>query len=177
MIDLGATREVRIERWTGRAFFVVACRIDLTPLDMSGCIVDALKNTIASGLRRLPGGAILASDASRRGAIFVEVDPVSVGHPSVSRIDGDLLARALPAAPTALRGEVEELLRWSNELGHDVGAFYVGFSAGEGPRVFRPTRLFAALDGGELVEHFEVRTRRHYVAGGSAPSAPVARAF
>ena len=41
--------------------------------------------------------------------------------------------------------------------------FYVGFVAGEGPRAFRPKSLFAALDGGELVEHFEVHTRKAYV--------------
>jgi hypothetical protein len=159
------SREVRIERWNGRAFFVVPCpfRVDL-PLDMSGCIAGALRDTMASGHRRSPGGSILASDAKRGGAIFVEVEPKTDDDPRVAWIEGDVLARALPLRPAALRSEVEELLRWSGELGHEVSTFYVGFAPGHGPRSFLPARLFAALDGGAVVEHFEVRSTRRYVA-------------
>lgn len=157
-------REVRIERWSSRTFYVVPCpfRVDL-PLDMSGCIVGALRDTGSAGHRRVAGGAILASDALHRGAIYVEVEPARMEDPMITSMSADVLARALPFQPGGLRAEVDELLRWSNELGHEVGTFYVGFAPGEGPRSFRPTRLFAMLDGGALVEHFEVRTQRQYV--------------
>lgn len=160
------TRVVRLERWTSKAFHVVPCRfgVDL-PLDMSGCIVAALQDTMQAGHRRLPGGLVLASDRSvgtdrslRNGAIFVEVQPAH-DDASIAWLEGDLLVRSLPARPSGLRSEVDELLRWSTELGHDVGTFYVGFTPGEGPRSFRPARLFAALDGA-IVETFEVRSAR-----------------
>lgn len=159
-----AVREVRIERWSGRAFYVVSCgfRVDL-PLDMSGCIVAALRETSQEGHRRIPGGALLATDARSGGAIFVEVAAPQVDDPRVSWLHGEVLARALPSGPTPLRGEVDELVRWSGELGHHVASFYVGFTAAESPKMFRPSRLFAMLEQGALVEHFEVRTRREYV--------------
>ncbi len=159
---MDSAREVRIERWTGRSFFVVPFpfRVDL-PLDMSGCIVAALRDTGTAGFRRVPGGAILASDARCGGAIFVEVDPRG-DDPRLSSISGEVLARALPPHASPLRAEVDELVRWSGELGNHVDAFYVGFCAGEGPRHFRPARLFALLDGGALVDKFEVRTRKLY---------------
>lgn len=157
-------REVRIERWIGRAFYVATCsfRVDL-PLDMSGCVAAALRDASVEGHRRTPGGAILASDARRGGAIFVEVEPSAVDDASIARIDAEVLARRLPLPASPLRAEVDELLRWSHELGHCIAAFYVGFTAGERPRSFRPTRLFAALESTAVVEPFEVRTRRQYV--------------
>lgn len=157
-------REVRIERWIGRSFYVSASsfHVDL-PLDMSGCIAAALRDARIEGHRRTPGGAILASDARRGGAIFVEVEPSAVDDPSIARLDAEVLARRLPLESMRLRAEVDELLRWSNELGHAIAAFYVGFSAGEGPRSFRPTRLFGALESSAVVEPFEVRCRRQYV--------------
>lgn len=160
-------RVVRLERWNARCFVVVPCpfRVDL-PLDMGGCITAALHEAMHSGHRRVPGGLILASDrqpnvlaAARNGAIFIEVEPSN--DPALAWIEGDLLTRALDST-TRLRAEVDELIRWSFELGHDVDNFYVGFAAGEGPRSFRATRLLAALDGGPVVETFEIRSSRRY---------------
>lgn len=159
-------RVVRLERWNARCFLIVPCpfRVDL-PLDMSGCIAAALHETMHSGHRRLPGGMILASDrqpnapsAARNGAIFVEIEPGN--DPTLAWIEGDLLVRALAPTAPRLRAEVDELVRWSTELGHDVDSFYVGFTAAEGPRSFRPTRLLATLDGGPVVETFEIRASR-----------------
>lgn len=159
---------VSLERWEDRSFHVVPCpfRVDL-PLDMSGCIAAALHDSMRAGHRRVPGGMILATDrnptasgaarARREGAIFIEVEESD--DPTVAWIGGDLLIRPLPAVATPLRAEVVELLRWSEELGHEVDGFYVGFVAGEGPRAFRPARLLAALDGG-VVETFEVRSSK-----------------
>jgi len=161
-------RVVSLERWEDRAFHVVPCpfRVDL-PLDMGGCIAAALHDTMRAGHRRVPRGMILASDrdpnasgaarSRRDGAIFIEVEPTD--EPSLAWIGGDLLVRPLPATAAALRPEVIELIRWSQELGHDVDGFYVGFVAGEGPRAFRAARLYAALDGG-VVETFEIRSSR-----------------
>jgi hypothetical protein len=165
---MDVARVVRLERWNARCFHVVPCpfRVDL-PLDMSGCITAALHETMHSEFRRLPGGMILASDrqpesigAARNGAIFIEVEPSN--DPTLAWIEGDLLTRALSPTAPRLRAEVDELVRWSDELGHDVECFYVGFSAGEGPRSFRATRLLATLDGGPVVETFEVRSSRSY---------------
>jgi hypothetical protein len=166
-------RVVRLERWEARAFHVVPCpfRVDL-PLDMGGCVAAALHDTMRAGHRRIVGGMILASDrhaATRTsvtrsicdGAIFIEVEPRD-DDPALTWIEGDVLSRALPGTSSRLRQEVDELLRWSGELGNDVDAFYVGFSAGEGPRSFRPSRLLAALDGG-VVETFEIRLPRRHV--------------
>lgn len=166
------SRVVRLERWETRSFHVVPCpfRVDL-PLDMGGCIAAALHDTMRAGHRRTPGGMILATDRApdavgaarvrRDGAIFVEVDPSD--DPTLAMIEGDLLTRALPPTGGRVRGEVDELMRWALELGHDVDGFYVGFAAGEGPRSFRATRLIAALDGGPVLETFEIRTPRRYV--------------
>ncbi|MBI2393314.1 MAG: hypothetical protein HYV09_27265 [Deltaproteobacteria bacterium] len=166
-------RVITLERWDARAFHVMPCpfRVDL-PLDMSGCIASALHDAMRAGHRRVPRGQILASDrdpnavgaarSRREGAIFVEVEPSE--DRALAWIEGDVLVRALPARATPLRPEVTELLRWSEELGHDVDGFYVGFVAGEGPRAFRPARLLAALDGGPVVETFEVRTPRRTFA-------------
>jgi hypothetical protein len=164
-IDDRFPRVVTLERWRGRAFFVVACpfRVDL-PLDMSGCVLAALRDASLAGRRRPTGGAILASDARRGGAVFVEVVPHAREQDSrVVDIEADVVTRRLPIRPSGLRSEVEELLRWSEELGREVASFYVGFVA-SGPRAFRAAQLFATLDGGEVVEHFEVRVpRRRYV--------------
>jgi hypothetical protein len=161
-------RVVRLERWNARCFVVVPCpfRVDL-PLDMSGCITAALHEAMHTGQRRVPGGLILASDrqpnvlaSARNGAIFIEVEPSN--DPTLAWIEGDLLTRALAPTAPRLRAEVDELIRWSFELGHDVDNFYVGFAPGEGPRNFRATRLLATLDGGPVVETFEIRSTRRY---------------
>ena len=164
MIEQHASRrEVRIERWSSRAFFVVPCpfRVDL-PLDMSGCVVAALRDTMREGYRRPARGAILASDARGRGAVFVEIEAPSRPDPRVTVIDAECLARALPGRSSGLRAEVEELVRWSDQLGRDVGAFYVAFAASEAPGSFRPVTLVAALDAA-LVDHFEVHSTRRYL--------------
>lgn len=180
-ISLDPSRVVRLERWEARAFHVVPCpfRVDL-PLDMSGCIVAALQDAMRAGHRRTPGGAILASDRSavprddtgaaralRNGAIYVQVDPTH-DDPALQWLDGDLLARSLSPSGGGLRGEVDELLRWSNELGHDVESFFVGFAPGEGPRSFRAVRLLAHLADGPIVETFEVQSTRRYVTRAGA---------
>jgi hypothetical protein len=153
-------REVRIERWESRAFFVVPCpfRVDL-PLDMSGCIVAALKEVLATGHRRPPRGAILASDARGRGAVFVEIEPPREHDSRVVVLDAECIVRALPGRSSGLRAEVEELVRWSDQLARDVGSFYVGFVPGEAPRSFRASTLVATL-ASNLVESFEVRSSR-----------------
>ena len=157
-------REVQIERWSSRAFYVTSCpfRVDL-PLDMSGCVAGALHESQRAGHRRIAGGLVLASDARRGGAIFVEVEP-GADDASIVVVDADVLARRLPPSKPALRNEVDELLRWSGELGHAIAAFYVGFTAGERPRSFHASRLFAALESTAVVEPFEVRSRKQYVA-------------
>jgi hypothetical protein len=164
-------RVVRLERWAARAFHVVPCPFEVDrPLDLGGCIAKALHETRTSGRKRIAAGLIMASDRTspqeprrtrRSGAIFVEVDPRGLDDdPSIAWLDGDVLVRALPPRAAALRPEVDELLRWSIELGHEVDGFYVAFAAGEAPRSFRPVRLLAALDA-PVVETFEVRgTRR-----------------
>jgi hypothetical protein len=159
-------REVRIERWGARAFFVVPCpfRVDL-PLDMSGCVVSALKDTMGAGYRRPPRGLILASDARGRGAVFVEIEPLGPNEAPDSRVttlEGETLLRALPGRSSGLRSEVEELVRWSEQLGRGIAAFFVAFVAAEGPRSFRPAALLATLDAG-VVEHFEVRSSRRSI--------------
>jgi len=165
MHDAASSREVRIERWIGRSFYVSASPPDVdVPLDFNGCIAAALRDARVEGHRRTPGGAILASAGHR---IFVEVERSAVDDPSVVRLDAEVLARRLPIDAARLRPEVDELMRWSGELGHAIAAFYVGFTAGEGPRSFRPTRLFAALDSRAVVEPFEVRCRRQYVVSRS----------
>lgn len=156
-------REVRIERWGARTFFVAPCpfRVDL-PLDMSGCVVSALKETMGAGYRRPPRGLILASDARGRGAVFIEIEPPAEHDSRVATLDGERLVRALPGRTAGLRSEVEELVRWSDQLGRDIAAFYVAFVAAEGPRSFRPAALMATLDA-DVVEHFEVRSSRRSI--------------
>ena len=170
--DAHAAREVRIERWSGRSFYVAQHYVD-APFDTSACIAAALRDARCEGHRRTRGGAILATDARAGGSprIFVEVEPSAVDDPAIARIDAEILARRLPFSPTSLRGEVDELLRWSRELGHAIAAFYVEFCAGEGPRSFRPTRLYAALESTAVVEPFEVRCHRRYVVSRASHSA------
>ncbi len=164
MSELHASRrEVRIERWESRAFFVVPCpfRVDL-PLDMSGCIVSALQEAMREGYRRPRRSAILASDARGRGAVFVEIEPPEHHDSRVLQLDTECLVRALPGRASGLRGDVEELVRWSDQLARGIGAFYVAFAPAEGPRCFRPAALVATLDG-DVVENFEVRSSRRSI--------------
>ena len=159
-------REVRIEQWLSRTFFVAPCafRVDL-PLDLSGCIVAALKEVREGIYRRSPSGVILASDARRGGAIFIEVEtPWQVTHDrTITTIEGDMLTRSLAASATggaALRTEVDELVRWSSELGREIGGFYMAFTEGTRPRTFLPTRLVAQLDGDEAEEELAISVPR-----------------
>ena len=155
----GPSRPVRTERWHRRAFFASPCRyfIDV-PLDMTGCIHGALREATRAGHRRPEGGDVFATDAIFRGAILVEVedhDPVA----DLIRVDGvDLLGREVPERGARLRVELDELVRWSMEIGHEVSAVYVRYDL-SGPAA-RPIEVFAALRGDTAVNDPVERTDR-----------------
>lgn len=152
-------RPVRTERWHRRAFFASPCRffIDL-PLDMTGCIHGALHEAARAGLRRPEGGELFATDALFRGAILVEVEDHD-GAADLVRVDGvDLLGREVPERGVRLRVELDELVRWSMELGHEVSAVYVRYELGE--PAARPVDVFAALRGDTAVNEPADRANR-----------------
>ncbi|MFI5296842.1 MAG: hypothetical protein ACHREM_01980 [Polyangiales bacterium] len=164
-----SSREVRIEQWARRAFFISPCAFKLgLPLDMSGCIVSAMRDLREGPYRRAPGGLILATDARLGGAIMIEVE-TSEEHSVdgvLSSLSGDLLARAVVGSLTGMRLEVDELKRWGGELGRDVTGFYVAYVEGPRPRSYVATRILGHLDGDEeqtgrpSVEHIVVASQR-----------------
>lgn len=146
----GASRAVRVERWSGRAFYASACRFFLdVPLDMTGLILNAQREAVQQGHTLVPGGAILATDSIYRGAVLLEiVDPRIAGLMSVVRIDGEVLARGLPDKGVRLRGELDELVRWSNDLGHEVTGCYVQYEhRGSIPGAVKASQVFATIRG------------------------------
>jgi len=142
-----SSRPVRTERWQPRAFFAFPCAFLLdVPLDMTGVIHGALRAANASGVRPLAGRDVYATDAPWRGAILVEVEDDARGDSTLTRIaEGEMLVRDLPEKPVRLRAELDELLRWSRELGFDVGGTYVRYEIAPGSA--RPIAVFAALRG------------------------------
>jgi hypothetical protein len=147
-----SSREVRIEQWGERRFFISACSFKLgLPLDMSGCIVSAMRDLREGTHRRAPGGLILATDARLGGAIMIEVEVTNdaATDGTLSSLQGELLSRALVGSLAGMRHEIDELKRWGGELGRDVTSFYVSYVEGARPRSFLATRVLGHLDGDE----------------------------
>ena len=144
-------REVRVERWVGRLFYATPCRFFIdVPLDMSGCVAAALRDAVAAGCRLAEDGEVLATDSIFRGAILVEVEPIDSVNLVV--LDTEVLARGLPEKGVRLRKELDELVRWAIDLGHDVAALYVRFEpTGTIPGAMKPTHVYAAIQGGDHV--------------------------
>ena len=144
------SRPVRCERWDERTFYAFPCAFLLdVPLDMTGCIQAARRAATGAGLDPIADGDVLATDALFRGAVLVQIaaDPrlASSEDPHVVRLRGaELLSRELPERPVRLRAELDELARWSRELGHDFAAVYVRYDAPAGGSA-RPRALFVAL--------------------------------
>lgn len=148
--NTGAGRAVRVERWVGRAFYASACRFFLdVPLDMTGLILNATREAVQHGHTLVPGGAILATDTIYRGAVLLEiVDPRLHGMMNVVRVDGEVLARGLPEKGLRLRSELDELVRWSNDLGHEVTGCYVQYEhRGSIPGAVKASQVFATIRG------------------------------
>ncbi len=144
------SREVRIERWAARAFYASPCRyfIDL-PLDMTGSVINAQRDAVAAGHALLDGGAVYATDTHYRGAILVEIQPHRRFDANVVALEGEFLSRQLPLKGVKLRTELDELVRWSLDLGLQVGGVYVQYEPDRG--LVRPTGVFAALRGEESI--------------------------
>ncbi|MGZ3419017.1 MAG: hypothetical protein ACXVEE_14195 [Polyangiales bacterium] len=145
-----ANRAVRVERWSSRSFYASACRYFLdVPLDMTGLILNATREAQQHGHMLVPGGAILATDSVYRGAVLLEiVDPRLAGLMNVVQIDGEVLARALPEKGLRLRSELDELVRWSNDLGHEVTGCYVQYEhRGSIPGAVKASQVFATIRG------------------------------
>jgi len=143
-----ASREVRVERWTQRAFYATQCRFFIdVPLDMTGMINGAIREANARGIKLRPGGTIFATDAIYRGAVLVELDSTA-GVPDAVHLDTEVLARALPPKGIRLRAELDELVRWSLDLGYEVTGCYVQYEAtGTIPGSVRATQVFATVRG------------------------------
>jgi hypothetical protein len=151
-----SSRPVRSTRWGARAFFAFPCAFLLdVPLDMTGVIHGALRAASEAGLHRPPDGDVLVTDRMQRGAILVEIEDdhrVSAVQASLARganivrvESTELLVREVPTRPSRLRAELDELVRWSRELGHEVSAVYVRYDLSD--RSARPREMFAALRG------------------------------
>jgi hypothetical protein len=143
------SRPVRTEHWRARAFYASPCRFFIdVPLDMTGCIHGAVREAHSLGLPVLDGGEVFATDALYRGAVLVELELDVIATPptgSIVRVhELDLLARVLPERGVRLRAELDELVRWSLDLGHDVSAVYVQYGQTQTGAV-RATEVFAAL--------------------------------
>jgi hypothetical protein len=149
----GAGRAVRVERWASRLFYATPCRFFIdVPLDMSGCVAAARREALAAGYRLPLLGDVLATDALYRGAILVEIEPGGPESTHVMELDGEVLARELPEKGARLRVELDELVRWSFDLGHEVSAVYVQYqSIGDIPGAVRAAHVFAAIKGGERI--------------------------
>ena len=146
---VSGSRPVRSERWATRAFYASPCRFFIdVPLDMTGCISGGIREAHDLALPVLDGGDVYATDALYRGAVLVELEPDVIAVPkqgSIIRVhDVELLTRALPERGVRLRAELDELVRWSIDLGHEVSAVYVQYGPTETGSV-RATDVFAAL--------------------------------
>lgn len=141
-----SSREVRVERWGTRAFYASPCRyfIDL-PLDMTGSVINARRDAVQAGHALLEAGSIYATDTHYRGAILVEIHPDRRDDPNVIALSGEFLARALPPKGVKLRKELDELVRWSLDLGLEVAGVYVQYE--EDGSLMRATNVFASLRG------------------------------
>lgn len=146
-------REVRVERWGTRTFYASQCRFFIdVPLDMSGMILGAIREATQHGFRVLPGGAALATDALFRGAVLIEIEDDGSDHHNVIRLSGEVLSRALPEKGVRLRSELDELARWSLDLGYEVTGCYIEYTpAGSIPGAVRPTTVYASIRGEETL--------------------------
>ncbi len=149
----GPSRAVRAERWLGRTFYASQCRFFLdVPLDMSGMIANASREATQHGHHVTLGGLTLATDAIYRGAVLVEVQDPGIPLANVVRLDGEVLGRALPERGAKLRAELDELARWSLDLGLEVTACYVQYEArGSLPGSVRATHVYASVRGEESI--------------------------
>jgi hypothetical protein len=145
----GPSRAVRVERWNGRAFYASACRFFLdVPLDMTGLVMNATREAMQHGLTLVPAGTVLATDSLYRGAILLEIVDPGMQLMNVVRFDGEVLGRALPEKGVRLRAELDELVRWSNDLGHEVTGCYVQYEhRGSIPGLMKPSQVFATIRG------------------------------
>lgn len=143
------SREVRVERWTGRTFYASHCRFFIdVPLDMSGILLSAVREAVAAGHQLIPGGAALATDALFRGAVLIEIQDDGAHAHNIVRMNGELLVRALPEKGVQLRSELDELVRWSLDLGYEVTGCYIEYTPrGSIPGAVRPTMLYATIKG------------------------------
>ena len=144
-----STRPVRFEHWRHRTFYASACRFHLdVPLDMTGVILAASREAMHHGLRPISAGVMLATDAVYRGAVLIEIERESPSGHGVLRVDdAELLVRELPPRSVRLRPEVDELLRWSREVGHEVAGIYVQYEYPAASTSVRATQIFATLKG------------------------------
>lgn len=149
----GPSRAVRAERWVGRTFYASQCRFFLdVPLDMSGMIASATREAAHGGHELVPGGLTLATDAIYRGAVLVEVQDPGIPLANVVHLDGEVLGRALPDRGVKLRAELDELVRWSLDLGLEVTACYVQYeSKGPLPGAVKATNVYATIRGEESI--------------------------
>lgn len=148
--SMGApAREVRVERWEGRAFYASQCRFFIdVPLDMSGIILSAQREALEHGFKIIPVGATLATDALFRGAVLIEIADDGRNEHNVVRMGGELLSRALPERGVQLRSELDELVRWSVDLGYEVTGCYIEYAPrGSIPGAVRPTKVYATIRG------------------------------
>ena len=151
---------MRAQHWDRRVFYAAPCRyfIDV-PLDMTGCILGATREATDANFKLLEGGSILATDALYRGAILVEIEDDGSEAPNIVRVDDlELLARELPTRGANLRAELDELVRWSIDLGHDVTAVYVRYEKVP-PGAMRPTQVYAAVRGETCLSERPLRVR------------------
>jgi hypothetical protein len=138
---------VRVERWSGRTFYASHCRFFIdVPLDMSGIIMTAAREATQHGYRLISGGATLATDAIYRGAVLVEIER-AVGA-NVVQFDGELLARVLPEKGLQLRAELNELKRWSVDIGYELTGCYIEYAIrASTPGRVRPHAVYATIQG------------------------------
>ncbi|MBK7396686.1 MAG: hypothetical protein IPJ34_10390 [Myxococcales bacterium] len=142
------SREVRLDHWERRSFYAAACRFFIdVPLDMSGIVLAGQREALHAGFKLKPAAAAYATDSIYRGAVLLELD----GDPGIDgshivRLEGEVLVRALPPKGAKLRAELNELARWSKDLGYEVnGLFVVYESNGTMPGGMKATQVFAPV--------------------------------
>jgi len=118
---------------------------------MSGCVAAARREATERGFRFPLLGDVLATDSLYRGAILVEIEPGGPESSHVLQLDTEVLARELPEKGVRLRSELDELVRWSMDLGHEVTALYVQYQSGDIPGAVRAAHVFASIKGGEHI--------------------------
>lgn len=143
------SREVRVERWAPRAFYASQCRFFIdVPLDMSGMVLGAIREATQHDCRIVPNGASLATDTLFRGAVLIEIEDDGRTDHNIVRMSGEMLARGLPEKGVRLRSELDELVRWSIDLGYEVTGCYIEYtSTGSIPGAVRASTVYASIRG------------------------------